>query len=50
METKDDLKNDGIPIILTSEECPDMLSPKEKEDGIKRTLIIQFDDEEPEEK
>lgn len=50
METKDNLKKAGNPVILTSEEHPEILSPKEMESGLKRTLIIQFDKEEPEDK
>lgn len=49
METKDDLKKDRNSIILTSEECTELLSPKEKENGVKRALIIHFDEEETKE-
>ena len=38
------------PLIFNSEEHPEILSPKERESGVKRTLIIHFDDEETEEK
>ena len=46
IETEMNMKKD--PLILNSEEHPEILSPKERESGVKRTLIIQFDDEETE--
>ena len=44
------MKKKKEPIILTSEEHPEILSPREKESGMTRTMIIHFDDEDLEEK
>lgn len=44
------MKKKKDPVFLTSEEHPEILSPEERESGLRRMLIIQFDDEEPEEK
>ena len=44
------MKKKKDPVTITSEEHPEILSPKERESGLKRTLIIHFDNEETEEK
>ena len=49
-KTEMNMKKKKDPVILTSEDHPEILSPKEKESGLKRTLIIHFDNEETEEK
>ena len=39
-------KNEEGLVIISSDDYPQFLSPEEKEAGVKRELIIQFDDEE----